>query len=71
VYELGTVTVSEREIIDFAKQYDPQYFHIDPVKAWRVNLAESSLEDFIPSVSQCGSTVSFRQSCMKSIGHSW
>jgi acyl dehydratase len=33
VYELGTVTVSEREIIDFARQFDPQYFHIDPEKA--------------------------------------
>jgi acyl dehydratase len=33
VYELGTVTVSEPEIIDFARQFDPQYFHIDPEKA--------------------------------------
>jgi acyl dehydratase len=33
VYELGTVTVSEAEIIDFARQFDPQYFHIDPEKA--------------------------------------
>ena len=30
VYELGTVTVSEAAIIDFARQFDPQYFHIDP-----------------------------------------
>jgi acyl dehydratase len=33
VHELGTVTVSEAEIIDFARQFDPQYFHIDPEKA--------------------------------------
>jgi acyl dehydratase len=33
VYEFGTITVSEAEIIAFAKQFDPQYFHIDPEKA--------------------------------------
>lgn len=33
VYELGTITVSEPEIIDFATRYDPQHFHVDPVKA--------------------------------------
>jgi acyl dehydratase len=33
VYEFGTVTVTEREIIEFAKQFDPQYFHVDPQKA--------------------------------------
>ena len=33
IHELGTVTVSESEIIDFARQFDPQYFHIDPEKA--------------------------------------
>ena len=33
VYELGTVSVSEEEIIEFARRYDPQYFHIDPEKA--------------------------------------
>jgi acyl dehydratase len=32
-YELGTITVSEEEIIDFARRYDPQYFHIDPEQA--------------------------------------
>jgi acyl dehydratase len=32
-YELGTITVSEPEIIEFATRYDPQYFHVDPVKA--------------------------------------
>jgi acyl dehydratase len=33
VYELGTFTVSELEIIEFARRYDPQYFHVDPAKA--------------------------------------
>lgn len=33
VYEFGTITVSEQEIIDFARRYDPQPFHVDPVKA--------------------------------------
>lgn len=27
--ELGTRTVSEEEIIDFARQFDPQSFHVD------------------------------------------
>jgi acyl dehydratase len=33
IYEFGTITVSEAEIIEFAKQFDPQYFHTDPDKA--------------------------------------
>jgi acyl dehydratase len=33
VYEFGTITVSEEEIIEFAKKFDPQYFHIDLEKA--------------------------------------
>jgi acyl dehydratase len=33
VYEFGTVTISEPEIIEFARQYDPQSFHLDPKKA--------------------------------------
>ena len=33
VYEFGTITVSETEIIEFARQFDPQYFHIHPEKA--------------------------------------
>ena len=33
VYEFGTITVTEPEIIEFAKQFDPQYFHIQPEKA--------------------------------------
>jgi acyl dehydratase len=32
-FELGPLTVTEEEIIAFAKQYDPQYFHIDPERA--------------------------------------
>lgn len=33
VQELGTACLSEAEIIDFARKYDPQDFHIDPEKA--------------------------------------
>ena len=30
VYEFGSITVGQEEIIEFAKKYDPQVFHIDP-----------------------------------------
>lgn len=33
IYEFGTIAVSQAEIIEFAKQFDPQYFHTDPDKA--------------------------------------
>jgi len=33
VYEFGTIAVTEDEVIDFAKRYDPQPFHIDPESA--------------------------------------
>jgi acyl dehydratase len=33
VYELGNYKVTEEEIISFAKQYDPQVYHINSVKA--------------------------------------
>lgn len=33
VEEIGDVSLSEAEIIDFARKYDPQDFHIDPEKA--------------------------------------
>src|SRR5262245_50139364 len=33
IYEFGSITVSEGEIIEFARQFDPQYFHTDPEKA--------------------------------------
>ena len=32
-YEFGEFVVSEEDIVDFAKQFDPQYFHVDPCKA--------------------------------------
>lgn len=32
-YELGTYSLSEAEIVDFARRFDPQPFHIDPVAA--------------------------------------
>jgi acyl dehydratase len=33
VYEYGSLTVSEPEIIEFAKRFDPQSMHIDPQQA--------------------------------------
>jgi acyl dehydratase len=32
-YEYGPISVSEAEIIDFAKKFDTQYIHTDPQKA--------------------------------------
>jgi len=32
-YETGSLTVSEADIIAFARQFDPQYFHLDPQAA--------------------------------------
>jgi len=33
VFELGSVEVTEEEIIEFATRYDPQPFHVDPRRA--------------------------------------
>ena len=33
VYECGSITIGESEIIEFAKKYDPQFFHVDPAAA--------------------------------------
>ena len=33
VYELGSRAVTEDEIVDFARQWDPQTFHVDPEAA--------------------------------------
>ena len=32
-YETAAVTVSEADIVAFARQFDPQYFHLDPAAA--------------------------------------
>jgi acyl dehydratase len=32
-FELGPLTVTQEEIITFARQFDPQYFHTDPQRA--------------------------------------
>lgn len=32
-YEFGETCVSEAEIITFAKEYDPQFFHVNPIAA--------------------------------------
>ncbi len=33
VYEFGSIVVQEEDILDFARRYDPQAFHMDPEKA--------------------------------------
>ena len=33
VYELGSRTVTEDELVEFARQWDPQPFHVDPEAA--------------------------------------
>jgi acyl dehydratase len=35
VYEYGSVAVTEADIIDFARRYDPQDMHVDPAIAAR------------------------------------
>jgi acyl dehydratase len=35
VFELGTYEVTEEEVLSFARAYDPQPFHVDPVAAAR------------------------------------
>jgi acyl dehydratase len=35
VFEYGPISVTEAEVIDFAKKFDPQDIHTDPVKAAR------------------------------------
>lgn len=50
VFELGSVTVTEEAIIEFASQFDPQPFHTDPVAA-----LESSFGGLIASGWHTGS----------------
>ena len=33
LFETGTITIDAAEIIAFAKQFDPQPYHLDPVIA--------------------------------------
>jgi acyl dehydratase len=33
VFEFGSITVTEADIIEFARQFDPQVMHLDPVRA--------------------------------------
>ena len=33
VYEFGSLTLTEPEIIEFARRFDPQDMHVDPAKA--------------------------------------
>ncbi|MBR0673556.1 MaoC/PaaZ C-terminal domain-containing protein [Neoroseomonas soli] len=32
-WDLGTLTLSLEEVVEFASKYDPQYFHLDPETA--------------------------------------
>jgi acyl dehydratase len=34
-FETGSITVTEADIVAFGRQFDPQYYHIDPVDARR------------------------------------
>ena len=33
IIDAGSVSVSEQQIIEFARQFDPQWFHLDPARA--------------------------------------
>ena len=33
VSEVGPVRITELDILEFAKRYDPQWFHVDPAAA--------------------------------------
>ncbi|MBI5651959.1 MAG: MaoC family dehydratase [Chloroflexi bacterium] len=33
IYEFGSIAVEESEIIEFARKFDPQIFHLDPIAA--------------------------------------
>ena len=33
VLQLGTIKVKQEEVIEFARRYDPQFFHTDPERA--------------------------------------
>ena len=35
VYDFGSISVTQDEILAFARQFDPQYFHVDPEAAAR------------------------------------
>jgi len=33
VFEIGSIAVEEQEVLDFARRFDPQPFHTDPIAA--------------------------------------
>lgn len=33
IHEFGPITITENDIIEFGKKFDPQIFHTDPIKA--------------------------------------
>lgn len=40
VYDLGSVRIDETEMIEFARRFDPQPFHVDPAAAKRSSFGE-------------------------------
>jgi len=68
-YDCGSVEVSEAEIISFAKQFDPQPFHVDPAAAahgpfggliasgWHTTalVMRKLVENFLPAEASLGS----------------
>jgi acyl dehydratase len=37
VYRFGSILVEEKDIVEYAKRYDPQVFHVDPEAAKRTS----------------------------------
>jgi len=33
IHEFGPITITENDIVEFGKKFDPQIFHTDPIKA--------------------------------------
>ena len=56
VYEIGHASLSETEIVTFARHYDPQSIHTDPTWSATGPLAGWSQAACTPSPYACGST---------------
>ena len=33
IHEFGPITITENDIMEFGRKFDPQVFHTDPIKA--------------------------------------
>jgi len=40
VHEFGSITIGESDIIEFARRFDPQPFHVDPEAAKQTPLVD-------------------------------